>query len=106
MEDVPKITIGTTPTVIIEIEGEVNFNGTESFLATIEQGSLTVNIEAERVAVDGNYVSIELRQQDTLRFREGDAIVQVNWNYPDGTRGAIEQMEIELLPNAYKKVMV
>lgn len=104
--DRPQIIIGTTPTVVIEIEGEsVDLSGVTEFLATIEQSSIVAVIEAQRVEVEGNYLSVSLRQEDTLRFREGEATMQVNWKYPDGLRGAIEQMDIEFLPNSYRKVM-
>lgn len=101
----PKIIIGTTPTVRIILDDGVFFSTDENIIATIKQGSRTSVIPMRRIAIEGNIVFVFLEQRDTIRFREGDATLQLNWVYEDGTRGAICQVDIELLPNDYGKVM-
>lgn len=101
----PQIIIGTTPTVRIILEEGVLFTDNETVIATIRQGSRTNVIPKERIEIQENQVLVSLEQKDTIRCREGDATLQLNWVYDDGSRGAICQLEIELLPNDYRKEM-
>lgn len=103
--DTPQIIIGTTPTVCITLEDGVNFTENESIIATIKQGNRASVISGDRIEINGNQVFVFPVQKDTIRFREGDATLQLNWVYADGTRGAIFQIELELLPNDYRKVI-
>ena len=102
----PKIIIGTTPTIRITLADGVSFSDEEQRLATITQGSRVKVIPSERISIDeSDRILISLVQDDTIRFTEGDVTLQLNWVYEDETRGAICQIDMELLDNDYRKVM-
>ncbi len=104
--NVPQIIIGTTPTIRITLAENVSFSDEEQILATITQGSRVKVIPSERISIDENdRILVSLVQDDTIRFTEGDVTLQLNWVYEDETRGAICQIEMELLDNDYRKVM-
>lgn len=73
---------GTTPTIIIDVEGE-NFSNAISMEVDIRQEEVLIKkVDAEVTVVPDNddaEVSCTLSQDETLSLRPGDVYVQIRW---------------------------
>ena len=98
--NVPLVTIprGATPTFDFILEG-VNLDDAANVYVSFDYygGVLTKSGEEVEVSAEetepGEYtstVSVFLSQTETLAFHVGETKVQVNWTYPDGSRGSSE----------------
>lgn len=98
------IILGTTPTVIITVPSSVDLSA-----ATIIEFSLvqrnTKIFKRELTLRDSHTVSAYLTQQETLRFTEGEATIQLNWTYADGSRGAMYKYTVTFIDNQNKEVI-
>ena len=67
--------IGTTPTFTIQLSNGVRYDNLgEKLFFRFKQGSTIIDVEPD---VDNNIATLKLRQDDTLRFRQGDVLVQL-----------------------------
>lgn len=67
--------IGTTPTFTIQLSNGVRYDNLgEKLFFRFKQGSTVIDVEPD---VDNNIATLKLRQDDTLRFRQGDVLVQL-----------------------------
>lgn len=82
---------GSTPTITLTIDGADLTDATTYF--TVKQGTETLTKVAPgedpsiwiEVYEDGSDVCVVLSQEDTLKFIEGVAEVQIRWIDADGT---------------------
>ncbi len=63
----------------------INLNGAQDIYVTINQNGEQIDFPTDRVDVadNGYQFSVYLTQEETLRFRYGAAIAQVNWTEAD-----------------------
>jgi len=67
--------IGTTPIFTIQLSNGVRYDNLgEKIFFRFKQGSTIIDVEPD---IDNNLATIKLRQEDTLRFRQGDVFVQL-----------------------------
>lgn len=89
----------TTPTNKHVVKG-IDLTGCDVWVS-YEQGKRELDMKAADVAFDGEDTTITVRftQGQTASFKVGEAKVQVNWVYPDGTRDATGQKSVRIEPN-------
>lgn len=104
------MTRGTTPTYRIKIAQEIDFSLVESFHMTLKQSStnkVTTRIEAGSEAVDPVERAIDwtLTQDETLRFKDGIAELQVRGKFLDGSVFATKIYSIPVNKVLYDEVI-
>lgn len=74
---------GTTPTDTIRIKnpGDLDLTTVDEVYVTIRQGVYTITKTGEDIEVAKAAVSYSLTQQESLRFKVGEAEAQINWIY-------------------------
>lgn len=79
---------GTTPTEVFTVNNPeaIDLAQCSQIWATITDNSgKDYTWDSERLVVDGNTISLELTQEETLRFKVGAARAQLRFLYSDGT---------------------
>lgn len=67
--------IGTTPVFTIQLSNGVRYDNLgEQLFFRFKQGATIIDAEPD---IDNNIATVKLRQEDTLRFRQGDVLVQL-----------------------------
>ena len=95
----------TTPTHAHRVKG-IDLTGCDVWVS-YEQGLANVNVKAAAVEYDGQdtVVTVPLTQLQTARFKDGRAMVQINWIHPDGKRNAVRPKEMKIVGNLLKKAV-
>ena len=95
----------TTPTLSLVVEG-VDITGMDVYV-TISQGSteLTVTNAPMEFDGEGTAIALALTQEQTERFRVGEAKVQVNWVGGDGMRNATTIGRLQVDDNLLRRVV-
>ena len=84
------MTRGTTPSYRIKIKGTINYENVEAFYVTVKQKCVDVThstTETENpVEIDEDHrLLVTLTQEETLKFEDGEADLQVRGKFEDGT---------------------
>lgn len=91
---------GTTPTITINVTGETFDNST--MYVTIEQSTLQITKTGDDIEVypteDGCTVALFLTQEETLKFAQGSARLQIRWITSDGVAQASPIKNISVDP--------
>lgn len=95
----------TTPTFVLTLPETVDLTQAQNLYFTMKQGCVTVQKETADLTVDGQTVSVYLTQSETLQFGVGNASLQLNWTYPDGSRACTNIVTIIVDPNLLKDVV-
>lgn len=83
---------GTTPTFTLTVgDGSVDLDEALSVYVTIQQFDKIITKSGSAVTVDHNVVTCTLTENESLRFIEGIANVQVNWTYRDAGSNALKR---------------
>lgn len=96
----------TTPSFVLTIPNSVDLSVMSNLCFTIKQNeNVIINKYIDSLTIDGQTVSAFLTQLDTLQLSAGQAKIQLNWLYPNGTRGGTREVVITVLDNLLKEVM-
>lgn len=96
----------TTPTFILSVPNFVDLSTVSNLCFSIQQNnSVLINKFIDSLSVEGQTVSVFLTQIDTLQLSAGQAKIQLNWLWPNGTRGGTYEVTITILDNLLKEVM-
>jgi hypothetical protein len=96
----------TTPTFIITVPNYIDLSTVDNLCFSLKQNNnVLIHKYMDSLAVDGQTVSVFLTQLDTLQLSAGQATIQLNWLYGDGTRGGTREEVITVLDNLLKEVM-
>ena len=96
---------GTTPTITVRLPYPVDLTGTEVF-ATLKQDEHSLRKTGEDLTVTARMVRFELTQEESLGFVAGvNALLQLNWVYPNGNRGATKIISIPVTENLEGEVL-
>ena len=98
---------GTTPDYLLTIPG---YDLTEcTIYVTVKQSLQLVTLDNERLSVsledEATYISFRLTQSETLKFKPGDAEIQVRFIDSDGLALATETGHIQIMPVLLEKVI-
>ena len=94
------IALGTTPTVLIELN-EVNPNDFVIADLTIKRGKdIILTRHIDTATITGKEISWKLTQKETLGFSVSTSYrVMCNWVMSDGTRGITKESTLKVIDN-------
>ena len=96
----------TTPTFILTVPNSVDLSVVRNLCFSLKQNnSVLINKYIDSLTVEGQTVSVFLTQIETLQLSAGQATIQLNWLYNNGTRGGTYEVTITILDNLLKDVM-
>lgn len=95
----------TTPTFILTLPDTVDLSEVSHLYFTIEQNKTIVKKQDKDLTVNGQTVQVFLSQQETLRFKNGTANIQLNWTYENGSRGCSNIVPVHVDENLLKEVV-
>ena len=95
----------TTPTFVLTLPSTIDLSEAEHILFSIEQNFVTINKDEEDIDVASNVATIRLDQEDTVALSKGNAKIQLNWTYSDGSRACTEVKNIVVGENLHKAVI-
>lgn len=95
----------TTPTFILTLPDTVDLSEVSHLYFTIEQNKTIVKKQDKDLTVNGQTVQVFLSQQETLRFKNGTASIQLNWTYENGSRGCSNIVPVHVDENLLKEVV-
>ncbi len=99
---------GTTPTIILTFDSDVDFSGAKSVVVTFATDFHRVMMEKadEELTIEANVIKVRLTQKETLAMKTGPLLIQVNILYRDGSRVASDIVSIDWTPNLKGEIMV
>lgn len=95
----------TTPTFVLTLPNTVDLSIAQNIYFSIEQGQVKMMKTGTDLSVDGQNVSVYFSQAETLQFKEGNALIQLNWTYPDGSRACTFIKSIPVGKNLINEVL-
>lgn len=100
---------GTTPTLTLHIlDDNIDLTQATNVYLTIKQDNYTLTKTTPQLELSSNIIDCYLTQEESLRFSEGTAEVQVNWTYQNnGTvyRAATKIKTIQVGPQLLTRVV-
>lgn len=103
----PHFYVWETKPLTIRFTPEGVLDSYEHIIISIEQGGIIVNKTESEMEVDtiAGTITLNLSQEETGKFRKGNALIQVNIYYDFAERDVSKQATIEVRDNLYKKVI-
>ena len=99
------MTQATTPTFILTIPDSVDLTVIKNIYFTLKQGIYTIQKSGQDLQIEGNTISVYLNQDDTVKLKTGDAKLQLNWTYEDGSRACSNIVQVPINENLIKEVL-
>lgn len=98
---------GTTPTFKLSVKDTtVDLTEAQNIYATFKQKcGVSITKTGNDVEVAEHEVDVYLSQEETLKFREGDLDIQLNWTYQDGKRACSNVIRIHVADNLIGSVL-
>ena len=93
----------TTPTIIMTLPNDVDLTEAQTVMFSLVQGSSVIRKVIENA--EAHQVSVYLTQEETLGLSNGNAQIQLNWTYADGSRACTNIVNINVTPNLLKAVI-
>lgn len=98
----------TTPTLVFTFSEE-HLDLTQASEIVVSLRSMRTGKQIDKTGsaleVQEKQVSVDLSQEETGAFADGDIKAKINWLLPNGKRAASEDMFFSISNNIYKKVM-
>ena len=100
---------GTTPTLTLRLSDHtIDLTQADNIYFTLWQGAEKIRKTQDSMSIDGYSVEVLFDQQDTLRLREGVALIQLNWTYNTNSgvkRDATRVKSIEITKQLEMRVL-
>lgn len=96
---------GTTPTFILTLPDTIDMAAISNMYFTLEQGEVKLTKKGDDLSIDGHDVLVFLSQEETLKFKTGRALLQLNWTYPEGVRACSNIVTVNVGLNLIKEVI-
>lgn len=96
---------GTTPTFILTIDDDIDLTTMDNVYVTVKQDCYCLTKSGTDIDVAAKQVDVFLSQEETLRFKRGTALVQMNFTYESGKRGCTNIVSIKIGDNLYGGVL-
>ncbi len=98
---------GTTPTLILTFDEEIDFSDAKSVVVTFatDFGKKITEKSDDEISINANVISMSFNQEETLAFLPGPILVQVNVLYSDDSRIASNIGVINWQKNLKNEVM-
>lgn len=95
----------TTPTYILKFPAGIDMSLIKNFYFSLKQGAANIKKTGSEISVDGNRIIVELEQEETGRFVEGEAELQLNWTYAGRKRSCSKIVKVSATDNLLKEVV-
>lgn len=96
----------TTPTFILTLPNDVDLSQASNVFFTLTQGKTEINKSGDSLVIDGQTVSVYMTQEETGRFVNGKASLQLNWTYGNGARACSNIVSVDVGRNLLDEVVV
>lgn len=96
----------TTPTFILTVPNTVDLSSAAHVYFTMTQKELIITKSGSQLTVSSHQVQVYLTQAETLQFKPGQAVIQLNWTYSTGQRACTKKVTINVEDNLLKKVVL
>lgn len=97
------------PLVLTSEDGQPLLNDISNVMVSLRQSIVLVekDLSSSDISLDteNNTINLHLSQEDTGKFKQGNAVIQVNLLYTNTERDTSVQGTITVLDNLHKKVM-
>lgn len=77
---------GSTPTNIFTVD--IDLTGATLFVSYEQGGTIIVEKTGKDLTVTPTSITLSLTQEETLKFRSGEVLIQVRYVFPNGTADA------------------
>lgn len=77
---------GSTPTNTFDVD--INLTGATIIVSYAQQGKIILEKTGDELTVTPDSISLELSQEDTLKFCAGEVLIQIRYVFPDGSADA------------------
>ena len=95
----------TTPTFVLTLPQTVNLGEAQNVYLTFDQIGRKITKTSEDLTIDGNLVTVSFTQAETVLMSVGQAKLQLNWTYADGSRACSNIVSIEVTKNLLNEVL-
>lgn len=95
----------TTPTFILTLPDSIDLSNADHVVFSIEQDFIAVHKDETDMTIETNVITVKLDQEDTVHLTKGNAKIQLNWTYSDGSRASSKTKIIPVDENLYKDVI-
>lgn len=95
----------TTPTFILTLPNTVDLSEAQNLYFSLVQGKTEIIKTGSDLVIDGQTVSVYLSQEETARFSNLKASLQLNWVYPNGARACSTIVSVDVGNNLLKEVV-
>ena len=95
----------TTPTLVLTLPSDIDLSEAANVYVTIKQVGTVITKKGNAITIDGNKAYVPLTQAETVRFLGGNAAIQINWTYADGTRAASKIVSVPVDGNLLQEVL-
>ncbi len=96
---------GVTPTFTLTFDDEnLDLTQANHVYVTFRSGTTLTKADTE-LTIAAKRIDVYLTQAETLAFRQGPTVIQVNWTYGDGSRAASEAVRYSFVDNLLDKVV-
>ena len=99
------IPIGSTPTIQLELDGDVNLLQAAHVYVTLHNGATDVVKSDDDLTIGQTTIGFDLSQEESLALKFRWTEIQVNWTYADGSRGETEIAAVEMAPTLAPEVL-
>lgn len=96
---------GVTPTFSLTFtDDDIDLTEAAHVYVTFKGGREITKSDGD-LTIAEKQIDVYLTQAETLSFRQGGVSIQVNWTYPDGSRGASEIVSYQFTAQLLDKVV-
>ncbi len=100
-----KIILGTTPTILFEFRNVTPSEFVAAEMTIKGRGGILLTKTLSTAVIGNAQLSWKLSQQETINLGVGTYKIMCNWLLVDGTRGACEETQLQVLANHKNDVL-
>lgn len=105
LNPVPKIKVGTTPTITVHLPDTVDMSAILNFYLSIDQSPVLLEKSGMDISIDGHAVAASFTQADTLKLSAGTAIIELTWTYGGSLRTGSKRYYVQVIGTSIKRVL-
>lgn len=96
---------GTTPTFELTVEGDIDLTQMDNVYATFTQDCYKVTKTGDDLVISAKEVDVYMTQEETLKFKKGTLLIQLNWTFQNGRRACTNILKVNVSENLEEKVL-
>lgn len=95
----------TTPTFVLTVPETVDLTAAVNVYFTLRQSNVLIEKATSDLTISEHEVRVYLTQEETLKLKDGQASIQLNWTYSGGERACSEIAFVRVTENLLKEVV-